>query len=137
MTFTVHRRRKKISTEASVKSGENLRCFFTSKIEKPVFRCHAKMGPTSPCSLTGGTFDQTSLLLLVRGVGSGPAVIGAREASAQFLIMNFIKSSQKWCSQNRTSRTGSYAYDYRSLDVEATACRLCKHCGCMLNTDCI
>ena len=24
---------------------------------------------------------------------------------------------------------------YRSLDGEATECRLCKHCGCMLNTD--
>ena len=25
--------------------------------------------------------------------------------------------------------------EYRSLDGEATGCRLCKHCGCMLNTD--
>ena len=24
---------------------------------------------------------------------------------------------------------------YRGLDGEATECRLCKHCGCMLNTD--
>ena len=24
---------------------------------------------------------------------------------------------------------------YRSLDGEATECRLCEHCGCMLNTD--
>ena len=25
-------------------------------------------------------------------------------------------------------------YTYRSLDGDATECRLCKHCGCMLNT---
>ena len=43
------------------------------------------------------------------------------------------------CTQQKCIVEGEvWGQDYKmepSLDGEATECRLCKHCGCMLNTD--
>ena len=59
------------------------------------------------------------------------------------------KVERKWCTNNIMHRRGwglgtrlqnadtcvSREPKYRGLDGEAAECRLCKHCGCMLNTD--
>ena len=41
-----------------------------------------------------------------------------------------VRSGDKTTLDNCVSKEPKY----RSLDGEATECRLCKHCGCMLNT---
>ena len=41
----------------------------------------------------------------------------------------------EWGLGTRLQNADTREPKYRDLDGEATECRLCKHCGCMLNTD--
>ena len=42
-------------------------------------------------------------------------------------IVNFIKSPKKWSGQNRTSRTGSYAYDGHMYGAQSVTSYLSMH----------
>ena len=75
------------------------------------------------------------------------SAVSLRPHKANFLFWSY--KSLKWCT-NSKMRCGGWGLGtrlqnaencvskeprYRSLDGEATECRLCKNCGCMLNTD--
>ena len=53
------------------------------------------------------------------------------QATRLFFLSFFLetKVERKWCTNSKMCCGGW------GLDGEATECRLCKHCGCMLNTD--
>ena len=69
------------------------------------------------------------------------------QATRHFLFSE-TKVERKWCTNSKMHRGGwgletrlqnadtwvSKEANYRGLDGEATECRLCKHCGCLLNT---
>ena len=48
--------------------------------------------------------------------------------------MVYKQQNTSWRSGDKTTKCVSNEPKYRGLD-EDNACRLCKHCGCMLNTD--
>ena len=81
---------------------------------------------------------------------SGPASHLKMTRPPGFYFLLETKVERKWCTNSKMDCGGwglgdktiqnahncvSKEPKYRSLDGEATVCRLCKQCGCMLNTD--